>query len=383
MNIIQKIQSTIDKFSKHEAIDESVLNQSTSWIKAITWGLIGTTGFAVAWLSIAKTEEIVIAPGKLEPIGSVRDIQLPVGGIAKDILVKDGDRVLAGQILMKLDTESSNQTFQSLTDSLHIKETQLSLKRLELKRYIAMNKDVVNSLKVKVAFEKEILIRLQNLAKVGASPELQYLQQRNTVQDTEGRLRANQLDGLRQQSIIEQDIEELKGKISRLKAELTESKVTLRYQELKSPVDGIVFDLQAKNPGYSARTTETVMKIVPIDSLEARIEIPSQKIGFVRIGMPTDISIDSFPASDFGVVEGKVLSIGSDALPPDPSKQKMEYRYPATISLQNQELELNNGSRLGLQPGMSLTANIKLREVSYLQMLMGSFQDKTDSLRQL
>ena len=125
------------------------------------------------------------------------------------------------------------------------------------------------------------------------------------------------------------------------------------------------------------------MRVVPFNALEAKIEIPSRSIGFVQKGMQADISIDSFPASDFGVLEGTVTQLGSDALPPDPSKQKTQHRYPATIQLSSQQIKLKNGQELELQPGMSLNANIKLRKVSYLQMLLGSFQDKADSLRRI
>ena len=38
---------------------------------------------------------------------------------------------------------------------------------------------------------------------------------------------------------------------------------------------------------------------------------------------------------------------------------------------------------LPLQVGMSLTVNIKLRKVSYLQLLLGEFQDKAESLQRL
>jgi len=38
---------------------------------------------------------------------------------------------------------------------------------------------------------------------------------------------------------------------------------------------------------------------------------------------------------------------------------------------------------LPLQVGMSLRASIKLRKVSYLQLLLGSFKDKADSLRKI
>ena len=60
-----------------------------------------------------------------------------------------------------------------------------------------------------------------------------------------------------------------------------------------------------------------------------------------------------------------------------------EYRYPAMIKLSTQGLELKNGKILPLQVGMSLTSNIKLRKVSYLQLLLGTFQDKIDSLGQI
>ena len=95
-----------------------------------------------------------------------------------------------------------------------------------------------------------------------------------------------------------------------------------------------------------------------------------------------DISIDSFPASDFGVVEGKVISIGSDALPPDPRTGK-DYRFPAKVRLDNQYLALKSGKKLPLQAGMSLTANIKLRKVTYFQLLLNKFTDRAESLKSI
>ena len=180
-----------------------------------------------------------------------------------------------------------------------------------------------------------------------------------------------------------QQIQQLKADLEELGSRITEATVNLRYQVLRSPVDGIVFDLQPKGEGYVARGTETVMKIVPYDRLEANVEIPSRQIGFVSVGMPADLSIDSFPATDFGVLQGTVKSIGSDALPPSQIDNRSEFRYPAMIRLSDQQLNLKGGKKLPLQVGMSLTSNIKLRKVSYLQLLLGTFQDKVDSLREL
>jgi HlyD family secretion protein len=341
--------------------------------------LIGTTAFGIAWLAIARTEEIVVAKGQLEPVGSVQDIQMPVGGVVDDILVAEGDVVKKGEILMKLDTEASEQQRQSL-------EASIKFKGVERNKYLEMNTVQIQTLEKNLSLQLEILGRYQQLEESGAASELQFLSQSNTVEETRGRLMQTKADRFRQLSLLDQQLAELKSR-------LAEVRVTLRYQQLKSPVDGVVFDLQPTASGFTAQSTQTVMKVVPFGALEAKVEVPSNKIGFVKIpvGCPkkladcmnADISIDSYPSTDFGVIEGKVTSIASDALAPDQQEQRLEYSFPVTIELSKQILQLKSGSKLPLQVGMSLTANIKLRKVSYLQLLLGEFQDKAESLQRL
>jgi len=383
MSWFQRGQNVLEQAVKSTDYDESVLEQPKRWMQGITWGLIGTTAFGVAWLCLAKTEEIVVATGKLDPLGAVKEIQMPVGGIADKILVKDGDQVKAGQVLMRLDTETSSQQLKSNVQNISLKEEQLKLKLSELKRFQEQNDEEVRMLESNLKLENEILSRFKTLADQGASSDLQFLQQRNKVEEVRGRLSQVKVERLRQTAILQQGVQQLKSELSQLQAQRTEAEVTLKYQALRSPVDGVVFDLQPRSSGYAAQSTETVMKIVPFDKLQANVEVPSRDIGFVRVGMPADISIDSFPSTDFGVLQGTVESVGSDALAPDQQKQRDEYRYPTTIKLSSQQLKIKSGQQLPLQVGMSLTANIKLRKVTYLQLLLGSFQDKADSLREI
>ena len=238
-------------------------------------------------------------------------------------------------------------------------------------------------LRLNFEIQNKILERYKFLNLEGAASELQFLQQLNVVNDIEGKLSQLRIDRIRQTAAQNQQIQQLKTELEELGSRLTEASVNLRYQALRSPVDGVVFDLQPRGKGYVAQGTETVMKIVPYETLVADIEIPSNQIGFVKVGMQADLSIDSFPASDFGVLKGKVKSIGSDALAPSQIDGRPEYRYPARIELSSQQFVLKNGKNLPLQVGMSLTSNIKLRKVSYLQLLLGTFQEKVDSLREL
>ena len=373
--------------------DESVLQQGRFWMKTVTWTLVGTTVFGVAWLALARTEEIVVAPGQLEPVGSVQDIQMPVGGVAESILVKEGDVVKAGQILMKLDTEATEEQRRSLEQTIKLKQEQLKLKEQEKQRYLEGNQEEVSMLENNLALQNEIMSRFEALGEAGATSELQLLNQRNAVEETRGRLMQSKVERLRQTALLDQQTAQLNSELADMRSRLAEARVTLRYQKLKSPVDGVVFDLKPTSAGFTAQSTQTVMKIVPYGSMEANVEVPSNKIGFVKVppGCPeklaacmnADISIDSYPSTDFGVLQGKVTRIGSDALEPNQQEQRQELSFPVTVKLEQQQLKLKSGATLPLQVGMSLTANIKLRKVSYLQLLLGEFQDKAESLQRL
>ena len=380
MSIVRRAQNAIERRvqTSHE---EMALQQSRFLARSITWVLMGTTAVGLAWLAFAKTDEVVVASGKLQPIGDVKTIQMPVGGVLETMLVKDGQRVTKGQVLLRLDNEATLDRQGSLRTTITAKQAQLRLKEVELERYLNLNDTEQTVTRQNLVLEIEILQRLEVLKAVGASAELQYLQQRNKVREVEGEISKLKVDRLRQVAIIEQALEQIKGELADLGSKLTELQVNIRYQDVRSPVDGVVFDLKPTGPGFVAQGSEPVMKIVPFSALQAKVEIESSDIGFVRVGRPADISIDSFPATDFGVLLGTVKGIGSDALPPDERNQT--YRFPATIALDTQQLMLKSGKSLPLQVGMSLTANIKLRKVTYLQLLLGEFKDKTDSLKQI
>ena len=380
MKFIEKTQNRLENFIK---IDEnkSAMQQPRFWARSITSSLIAITAFGIGWLSLAKTEQIVNVRGKLEPLGTVRDIQMPVGGVVSKVLVSEGEKVKKGQTLLLLDTEATRDRQNSLQETIRYKQSQLELKETELRRYLELNDTEQAVLRKSLKMEQNIMQRFEDLSRVGASAEIQSLQQRNKVQEVKGRLEKTIVDRLRQKAILEQSLKQLKSELADMRSRLIEINVNIRYQEIKSPASGVVFDLKANNAGFVAQTSEPVLKVVPFDKLEARVEIPSRDIGFVSVGKPVDISIDSYPASDFGVLVGTVRRIGSDALPPN--QTRTEFMFPADIKLNSQQLSLKKGLDLPLQVGMSLTANIKLRKVTYLQLILSQFRDKAESLQQL
>ncbi len=208
----------------------------------------------------------------------------------------------------------------------------------------------------------------------------------NTVKLTEKDLRDKisdnneriaDIDSQLNKSIVEND-----KRIAELGSQISRTNVTLKYQEIKAPVGGTVFDLKA-GPGYvpPPNQTEPLLRIVPDDNLIAEVNITNQDIGFVRVGQKVDVRIDSFPFSEFGDIKGEVMSIGSDALEPDEIHQF--YRFPAKVKLDQQELQTADRD-IPLQSGMSVTANIKVRENrTVLSLITELFNKKVESLKQV
>ena len=349
--------------------NQEVLEQSTFWIKSVTWALISATSFGIGWLAFAKTEEVIVAKGKLEPFGEVKKMQLPPSSVVKEILVRNGDLVQKGEILIELDQKALKEKLAFLIKSYaEIRNQLIEIENLRTEKI----KSLTDNLQLNI----DILQKLSPLFKEGAISEIQYLMQKNKVSNLETSILQEKIESSLKES-------QLNSKIAEIEYQIIESKVGLQYKSILSPVKGTIFDLKLTTPGYYNQINQPVMKIVPFEKLEADIEIPSRKIGFVKVGQSADISIDSFPSNDFGVLKGEVKSVGSDALSPNAEKQRSDYQYPATIKLNNQQLNLKNGTKLSLQAGMSLTANIKLRKVSYLQLLLSSFKSKVSSLSEI
>ena len=68
--------------------------------------LLAIAGFFVIfilWASIAELDEVTRASGRIVPSKQIQTIQNLEGGIVKEILVRQGDEVKAGDILVRLD----------------------------------------------------------------------------------------------------------------------------------------------------------------------------------------------------------------------------------------------------------------------------------------
>ena len=382
----KNLKDKVDSFYSTEGtdLDKDIFINSDQRLLKIASSIIVLTSFlGIGWLAIAKTDEIIIVPGKIIPIGKVKEIKMPMSGVIEKIEIKEGDLVDANQILMRIESDSNSNLSTTLENSIKIKRQQIESLNSQILKTQEIYSENKNILKDKIDIYQSISDKYQNLLDEGAVSELNVLDQKTKLQSLKSDLLQYEMDWTTKNKSQEVQIQELKNSLNELKGELEENNLNLGKKSINSPVDGYIFDLKPVASGYSAQMTETIVKIVPMGDLIAYLEIPSSDIGFVKEGMKVEINIDSYPATDFGVIEGTIISIGTDALEPDPSEQRNQFVYSARIELKSQKLKLKRGKKLDLKVGMSLQGNIKLRKVSYLQLLFTNFKDKTKSIQEL
>ena len=95
----------------------------------------------------------------------------------------------------------------------------------------------------------------------------------------------------------------MKGILVKCAIVLVKANLQLQYQNVEAPVAGIVFDPKVR-PQSVLQPGETILTLVPQDSLHARVFIPNMDIGFVKPGQEARVRIDAFPFARYGDVPG-------------------------------------------------------------------------------
>jgi len=484
--------------------DTMVLRQTHFWSRSIMWTIIGTFIAAVLWACLAPIDEVVHATGKLEPRGSVRDVQAPVGGVVEESKVREGDSVKAGQTLVLLDSKvaaaevksleerlasmqmerkfyeglfSESVASESAPDSVPREIADLAKNRTALQaqnkllrrlrdetgklhaailasdfapakagaadpvasqlaamkglvegefareltleadldnlkyfaneltslseQYLRSSEQLAELRKIeqnkKLAFEAFTKLNLEgNLSRVdylarqsewlNATAQVKNLEAQTqnipTVFKTETNTRIQE-NGKRiaeiDANLTKVRLENMQ-RISQAESQIAAARETLTRHEIKSLSDGIVFEMVATKPGTVVAAKDPVLRIVPNGELIAKVDITNRDIGFIRVGMPCEVEVDTFPKREFGYIVGEVYYVGSDVLPPN--EVKKFYSFPAKISLSKQSLVVRN-KEISLQSGMSVGVNIKVRKRHVINIFLDSLLGPIDKMKEV
>ena len=375
---LKKVQSSLAL--RAVSPQEVRLRPAPIWSQALIWTIIGTASLAFVYAIFAKIDEVILAPGELQPLGAERPIKAPFAGVVKDILVKEGQAVSANQPLVRLDPDVSGKRADTLREQIRIERVRFTEESRSIAAREQSLRERTEGLQKSLQTEQQVYDMIRPLGEVGGIQKMQVLQQKNRVQQLRSEIaqsRANLQEV--QAQLLKMKQESLK-ELADLDRQLLEVTDTQNKEVLRAPLDGVVYGLVPSSPGYAAAAGETLVKIVPGGVLEAKVYLTNRDVGFANPNMPAQIRVDTFPYTQFGAIEGSLKSVGT--LPEPPDQQNPQPRFPAYVKLDRDYLTRGN-RRFPVSPGQSVQVNLILREKRVISILTDAADKMFDSLRRI
>lgn len=321
------------------SLSEAILQRTPNASKRTVWLIAAAVGWLIVWASIADIDEITKGEGKIIPSSQLQVIQNLEGGIVSEILVKEGDFVKKGQVLLKIDdknfassfgesklrfielkaksmrleAEASDKPFEISTDineemakqivyekSLYnSNKEQINQNTQIIQEQISQRENELKELEAKISqlqdgynfVEEEIKI-MEPLVKKGLVSEIEFLQLRRQANTIKGDLQAATLAIPR----VKSTIQEAKNKIN---------EVTLGFQNrAKKELNEAVAEMSRLGETQTSledRVQRTMVRS-PMDGTIKRLLVNTVS-GVVKPGM--DI-LEIVPSEDTLLVEAKI-----------------------------------------------------------------------------
>lgn len=344
--------------------------------RLIVVSLAGLVALLLLWASLAKLDVIASAEGRLVPTTFTKVVQPPEAGVVSEILVKDGDPVRQGQVLLRMDSRLSSADTEALgvdvalrrmtlqridaelrgqavpptqgdrRDLLAQIDNQFKARRQAYLDTLAQETEALNKARADFAAARQVLEKLsqtvpvykqsadayRELVREGFVGEIAAAEKSREAVEKEQDLKTQAATVVGLQSAIAQgerrvaavrsqyrsQLEDMRVEtlavLNRSAQELEKSSVKAGMLEIRSPSDGIVKDLAVTTRGAVVAAGATLLNVVPVgERLQAEVLLRNEDVGFVATGQPARVKVAAYPFQKYGMLEGSVGVVGADA----------------------------------------------------------------------
>ena len=391
------------------------------------------------WAAIASVSGAVLAGGTVKVENNSKEIRRPQGGVISEILVREGQRVRKGQLLMRFSDVQSRaavDVYRSAADSaaaqvarfqaeaadapaigfppdlmsrasdpavgqLLASQQGLFFSRMTLYRsQAAVKRAQIQQLRTQISGMQaqgaaigsqsglidDELSGVRELSEQGYAPRSRLLALQRNAAQLKGQRGSIIADMARAQEAIGQTMIELaqldekrateaaEG-LRTAQAQLTETVPKLRaaqdelnQAEVRSPVDGYVFNLTQFTEGGATTAAERLLSVVPINSqLIITARVKPNDITDVKVGAPARVTLTAYNPRTTPQIEGKVILVSADATI---DEQVKEPYYVVQVQIAPAELA-KAGPTVHLTPGMQAQVAIVTGNRTVLDYLLG------------
>jgi len=357
----------------------------------------------LAWAWFFELEEVSTGSGKVIPSSKEQSIQSLEGGILTKLYVSEGEIVKQGQVLAQLDpTRFASNVGESESLLIASKATAARLRAevnatplvfpedvLKIPKLVSEEtalyqsrrsnlNDSISGLSQALVLVEQELAMTEPLVAKGAASEVEVLRLKREANDLR-----NQMNDIRNQYYVKAREELAKANIDiETQAQVIKGKTdTLQRTVFKSPVRGIVKEIDVMTIGGVIPQNGKLMTIVPLDEqllIEARIS--PRDIAFIRPDQEALVKVTAYDYSIYGGLHGKVTVISPDTIR-DEVKQDQFY-YRAYIRTDSDKLINKQGKQFNITPGMVAVVDIKTGHKTVLDYLIKPFNKAKEALRE-
>ena len=369
------------------------------------------------WASLAQLDEVTRGQGKVIPSSKLQTITAVEPATVSQILVKSGQEVKKGQLLARLDSAESRQV-QAETESLQARVSRLTAEGMggsvactgtdcageaalrnaresavrskvaalqagadQARRDAAEAAGTAQSLQSSLALAQKQVAMLEPLAAKHIVPETDLLDKRREVVDLQGRIAAaREQQGKAMAAVREAEAQAAQANFefkqsalderSQVAAKIAVNEETLRGargREIRSPVDGVVNDVQVTTVGQYVQPGQKIMEVVPMgEKLLVETRVRPSDIAFIKVGDKALVKVTAYDFSIYGGLDGRVVQVSADSIYDENEKQA----FFTVIVQTNKSFLMASGHRLPITPGMMTDTQIITGRKSVLTYLL-------------
>lgn len=387
----------------HEGWNAGEENQTLKTAKRVIWLVLIILTVMMIWAYFARLDEVSTGMGKVVPTMQEQVIQSLEGGVLAAITVRQDDIVAAGQILAQLDPTVTQSTVEesaakyraALASSVRLRaevsQTELvfpseldafpELQLAERKLYEARKHSLAETMKW--INESTMLVRdelniSETLSKKGAASNVEVIRLKRQMVELQ----------LKQTEINSEYIVKAREELAKANAEVEAlSSVvkgradSLSRMTIRSPVRGIVKNIEVSTIGGVVPPNGKLMGIVPLDEkLLVEAQISPRDIAYIHLDQRATVKITAYDYAIYGGMEGKVTSISPDTIR-DETQQDVFY-YRVFIETERDALFNKDNVRFPIGTGMVATVDIHTGSKTVMEYLIKPFNRAKEALRE-
>lgn len=343
----------------------------------IYWLILAGVGGALASLPMIKVDVAVRAPGVVKALTDRVDLKTTVSGRISEVLVSDNVSVVKGQALLVVAAEDIEE--QQHRQAVLLREKSALIDDLQT---LLTDETAEVGLNTAALRHEAVQYRAQldtyRLAEAKAGNELT----RYTALADKGIATRQELDNARYEvERLQAESRLLREQIrARWAARMNEEKIALEdiistmrrltlekeHYVLRAPVNGVLVGFNGWSEGGRILAGQSVGGVSPADALCVESQVSSRDIGMVRTGQRVRLQVDAYPYTQWGMLDGTVVSLGADLIA---GSAGVPGYFKVLIRPLADHLVLSNGLRGELRKGLTLTVRYVVAQRSLLQIL--------------